>query len=96
VRGDEGTVVKRRGPVRTEDSAGNPEAVRVRMLGGFSVSDGSRMVGEDYWRLKKAASLVKLLAFGSPVFPAKAIRMKGPRCWRRGLRQQCVSSRLLS
>jgi hypothetical protein len=62
VRGDEGTVVKRRGPVRTEDSAGKPEAVRVRTLDGFSFSVGSRTVGEDDWRLKKAANLVKLLA----------------------------------
>ena len=32
------------------------------MLGGFRVSVGSRTVGEDGWRLRKAASLVKLLA----------------------------------
>lgn len=39
-----------------------PEAVRVRMLGGFSVSVGSRAIGQDEWRLKNAAALVKLLA----------------------------------
>ncbi len=47
---------------RGEASAGTPELVRVHMLGGFSVSVGSRPVGEGSWRLKKAASLVKLLA----------------------------------
>ncbi len=38
------------------------EAVRVWMLGGFRVSVGSRTIEEEEWRLKKAASLVKLLA----------------------------------
>ena len=41
---------------------GKPEAVRVRLLGGFQVSVGSRSVEGDAWRLRKAASLVKLLA----------------------------------
>ena len=36
--------------------------VRVRLLGGFRVSVGSRIVEENRWRLKKATSLVKLLA----------------------------------
>src|SRR5215207_7294524 len=39
-----------------------PEAVRIRLLGGFRVSVGERSIGEAEWRLKKAASLVKLLA----------------------------------
>jgi predicted ATPase/DNA-binding NarL/FixJ family response regulator/DNA-binding SARP family transcriptional activator len=38
------------------------EAVRVRLLGGFGVSVGSRTIEEGGWRLKKAGSLVKLLA----------------------------------
>jgi hypothetical protein len=38
------------------------EAVRVRLLGGFSVSVGPRTVEEGRWRLRKAASLIKLLA----------------------------------
>jgi DNA-binding SARP family transcriptional activator len=38
------------------------EAVRIRLLGGFSVSVGSRTIKEDVWRLKKAAALLKLLA----------------------------------
>ncbi len=39
-----------------------PEAVRVKLLGGFSVSVGTRTIRQEEWRLKKAASLVKLLA----------------------------------
>jgi predicted ATPase/DNA-binding SARP family transcriptional activator/DNA-binding CsgD family transcriptional regulator len=35
--------------------------VRVRLLGGFRVSVGSRTIEEGAWRLRKAASLVKLL-----------------------------------
>jgi predicted ATPase/DNA-binding SARP family transcriptional activator/DNA-binding CsgD family transcriptional regulator len=38
------------------------DTVRVRLLGGFRVSVGSRTIGEDRWRLRKAAALVKLLA----------------------------------
>ena len=41
-----------------------PEAVRVKMLGGFSVRIGFRTIGQNEWRLKNAASLVKLLALG--------------------------------
>ena len=36
--------------------------MRVKLLGGFKVSVGSRTVDQDTWRLRKAASLVKLLA----------------------------------
>lgn len=39
-----------------------PEAVRVRLLGGFSVVVGSRVIGRNEWRLKRAAALIKLLA----------------------------------
>src|SRR3712207_7602926 len=39
-----------------------PEAVRVELLGSFRVSVGSRVIEESEWRLRKAASLVKLLA----------------------------------
>src|SRR5215212_3707475 len=38
------------------------EAVRIRMLGGFSVSVGAKIIKEGEWRLRKAAGLVKLLA----------------------------------
>jgi len=36
--------------------------VRVWLLGGFRVTVGPRSIGEEAWRLKKAASLLKLLA----------------------------------
>lgn len=39
-----------------------PKAVRIRLLGRFEVSVGSRVIREDAWRLRKAANLVKLLA----------------------------------
>src|SRR5215217_7693679 len=41
---------------------GDAETVRIRMLGGFRVSVGERTVRQDSWRMRKAASLVKLLA----------------------------------
>src|SRR5829696_6588277 len=43
-------------------SAEVPEVVRIRMLGDFQVWVGDRAVVQDQWRLRKAASLVKLLA----------------------------------
>jgi DNA-binding SARP family transcriptional activator len=50
----------------TSDSYGTserrPQAVRIKLLGRFSVSVGSRTVDQNAWRLKKAASLLKLLA----------------------------------
>ncbi len=39
-----------------------PEAVRIRLLGGFEVSVGPWAVEGNEWRLRKARSLVKLLA----------------------------------
>ena len=41
---------------------GDAETVRIRLLGGFRVSVGDRTVRQDSWRMRKAASLVKLLA----------------------------------
>lgn len=41
---------------------GRPEAVRIGLLGGFRVSVGSCEIEAGAWRLRKAASLVKLLA----------------------------------
>jgi predicted ATPase/DNA-binding SARP family transcriptional activator/DNA-binding CsgD family transcriptional regulator len=40
----------------------NIETVRVRLLGGFQVSVGERIIEANEWRLRKAASLIKLLA----------------------------------
>jgi DNA-binding SARP family transcriptional activator len=36
--------------------------VRIGLLGGFSVTVGDRKTDEGAWRLRKAASLIKLLA----------------------------------
>jgi non-specific serine/threonine protein kinase len=41
------------------------DAVRVWLLGGFTVSIGPRNIEGDSWRLKKAAALVKLLALST-------------------------------
>jgi predicted ATPase/DNA-binding SARP family transcriptional activator/DNA-binding CsgD family transcriptional regulator len=49
----------RSGPKRTSD---RPEVVRIRLLGGFEVTVGAQTIEEGQWRLRKAASLVKLLA----------------------------------
>jgi predicted ATPase/DNA-binding SARP family transcriptional activator/DNA-binding CsgD family transcriptional regulator len=38
------------------------EVVRIRLLGGFSVSVDSRSIARNEWHLRKAAALVKLLA----------------------------------
>jgi predicted ATPase/DNA-binding SARP family transcriptional activator/DNA-binding CsgD family transcriptional regulator len=46
-----------RGPVD-----GQAQTVRIRLLGGFEVSVDSRTIEHEAWRLRKAASLVKLLA----------------------------------
>src|SRR5919112_2030022 len=43
-------------------SSDAPFPVRLRLLGGFSVWVGSHAVSEEAWHLRKAKSLVKLLA----------------------------------
>jgi DNA-binding SARP family transcriptional activator len=45
-----------------EGHAKQSGALRIGLLGGFSISVGDRKVDESAWRLRKAASLVKLLA----------------------------------
>jgi DNA-binding SARP family transcriptional activator len=52
----------RRTTAERRDPVPRPEVVRIWLLGGFRVSVGSRTIGEEEWRLRKAASLVKLLA----------------------------------
>ncbi|HYQ85506.1 MAG TPA: BTAD domain-containing putative transcriptional regulator, partial [Rubrobacter sp.] len=44
------------------EGGNNAGVVRVWLLGGFRVSIGSRTIGDDRWRRRKAAALVKLLA----------------------------------
>ncbi len=41
---------------------GAPVVVRIQLLGGFAVSAGNRHVAHNAWRLRKAKTLVKLLA----------------------------------
>src|SRR5919107_1610448 len=41
---------------------GEAEVIRVRLLGGFRISVGSRVIEATQWRLRKPATLVKLLA----------------------------------
>src|SRR5918998_1518659 len=47
---------------KRRSSSERPIPVRVRLLGGLSVWVGSRTVSEGAWHLRKAKSLVKLLA----------------------------------
>ena len=49
-------------PDRTPDRRTDEEVLRVSLLGRFEVSVGSRVVKEEGWQLRKAASLVELLA----------------------------------
>jgi predicted ATPase/DNA-binding SARP family transcriptional activator/DNA-binding CsgD family transcriptional regulator len=53
-----GTAAGRRDSDLTQGSG----VVRIRLLGRFEVTVGSRIILESEWRLRKAASLVKLLA----------------------------------
>jgi predicted ATPase/DNA-binding SARP family transcriptional activator/DNA-binding CsgD family transcriptional regulator len=46
----------------TPQGGGAPETLRIWLLGGFKVSVNSRSIGDDQWRLRKARSLIKLLA----------------------------------
>src|SRR5215211_3616126 len=43
----------------------DPEGLRIYLLGGFRVSVGSRAIDDAEWRLRKAKTLVKLLAIAS-------------------------------
>ncbi|MBA2783153.1 MAG: hypothetical protein H0T74_09560 [Rubrobacteraceae bacterium] len=49
-------------PNRTSVPKTDDGVLRVSLLGRFEISVGSRVVGEQAWRLRKAASLFKLLA----------------------------------
>src|SRR5215208_1956150 len=46
----------------TPQGGGAPETLRIWLLGGFRVSVNSRSIGDDQWHLRKAQSLLKLLA----------------------------------
>jgi predicted ATPase/DNA-binding SARP family transcriptional activator len=49
----------------SRETGRKPEAVRIRLLGGFEVTVGARTIEEGAWRLRKAANLVKLLALAA-------------------------------
>jgi predicted ATPase/DNA-binding SARP family transcriptional activator/DNA-binding CsgD family transcriptional regulator len=49
----------------TSGGGNNAEVVRVWLLDGFRISVGSRVIGEDTWRLRKAKAMVKLLALSA-------------------------------
>ena len=49
-------------PLMPSHDRGAPEVVRIGLLGGFRVWVGSRAIGQDAWRLRKASALIKLLA----------------------------------
>ena len=66
----------RRAPQARRVSGGmEPEVVRVCLLGGFRVSVGSLTIEASGWRLRKARSLVKLLAL------ARGHRLHRGRSW---------------
>jgi predicted ATPase/DNA-binding SARP family transcriptional activator/DNA-binding CsgD family transcriptional regulator len=46
----------------TPQGGGAPETLRIWLLGGFRVSVGSRSIAEEEWHLRKAGSLLKVLA----------------------------------
>ena len=49
-------------PGRGGGRFGDPETLYIRLLGGFSVRVGSRVIEDDGWPLRKAAGVIKLLA----------------------------------
>jgi predicted ATPase/DNA-binding SARP family transcriptional activator/DNA-binding CsgD family transcriptional regulator len=46
----------------TPQGGGAPETLRIWLLGGFRISVGSRSIAEEEWHLRKAGSLLKVLA----------------------------------
>src|SRR5215204_1895681 len=46
----------------TPQGGGAPKTLRIWLIGGFRVSVGSRSIGEQVWHLRKAGSLLKVLA----------------------------------
>src|SRR5215203_1469981 len=55
----------RGGPTTAGAVRSEPEVVRIGLLGGFRLWIGPRLIKEDRWRLRKARSLLKLLALAS-------------------------------
>lgn len=59
---------------------GESEAVRICLPGGFRMSVGSRSIGEEEWRLRKAGSLLELLALtpGHRLHQEQAMKLLWP------------------
>jgi DNA-binding SARP family transcriptional activator len=49
----------------SRDTTRKPEVIRIKLLGGFRVWVGPGVIGEDKWHLRKARSLIKLLALSA-------------------------------
>ncbi|MFL5807791.1 MAG: LuxR C-terminal-related transcriptional regulator [Roseiflexaceae bacterium] len=60
--GPKRAIAEQRGLRPRGTPGGAPEVVRVWLLGGLRVSVGSRSIEEEEWHLRKARSLLKLLA----------------------------------
>ena len=66
-------IVGRPQPLAAEQAArathgnwyGEPEPLRIQLLGGFRVWGGTRLIAGEQWRLRKAAALIKLLALAA-------------------------------
>src|SRR5215207_6372912 len=64
----------------TPQGGGAPETLRIWLLGGFRVSVGSRSIEEQEWHLRKARSLLKVLALspGNRLHREQAMEMLLP------------------
>jgi len=73
------------------ETSREPEVVRIELLGGFHVWVGPRLIAEDRWRLRKARSLVKLLALspGHRLYREQAMELLWP-----GLEPEAASNNL--
>ena len=78
--GSQKPVARQQRDPRPRGTLGSSELVRIWLLGGFRVSVGPRSIGEEGWRLKKAASLLKLLALapGHRLHREQAIELLWP------------------
>jgi len=55
-----------------------PLPLRIELLGAFRVSIGTRTIEAEAWRLRKAASLVKLLALAPDVLSHRLPLLQQP------------------
>src|SRR5919112_1273582 len=64
----------------TPQGGGAPQTLRIWLLGGFRISVGSRNIAEEEWHLRKAGSLLKVLALspGHRLHREQAMGLLGP------------------